>query len=75
MNGLARYLVAGGFLIAAGVGLVAYSTALSWPLSGGLMILGVLGFILGLLIVIDALVFDLSVFDRKRSEQVEPTNP
>lgn len=75
MDKLRRYLVAGGVLIVAGVGLVAYSTTgLPFAIAESFGILGAVAIGLGLVMVISALWIDLSQLNRERSRASQPTS-
>lgn len=73
MDKLTRYFIAGGVLIVAGVGCLATSvTGLPSPEAGSFGILGAVALVLGLIMVISALLIDLTQLNKERSRQVQP---
>ena len=68
MDKLARYLLVGGALIVAGVGLLAVSgSGLPFPASESIGILGAVSMAIGITMVIGALWIDLSQLNRERA--------
>ena len=68
LDKLARYLLVGGALIVAGVGLLAVSgSGLPFPASESIGILGAVSMAIGITMVIGALWIDLSQLNRERA--------